>query len=98
MKKNACFVLIVVFTQYLFQSDIAVNLVMTRIKKLMKMRGWLILINILLNLLAIFLLYMIISVFWQFIELKFYNEVTPRAIDDVIAVILAVSLFFNLTK
>lgn len=41
---------------------------------------------------------MLISGFWQFIELKFYNEVTPRAIDDVIAVILAVSLFFNLTK
>lgn len=43
----------------------------------------------------IFLIYLLISYTWYFSEIIFYGETTPRLIDDVIAIILAVSLYLN---
>jgi hypothetical protein len=51
--------------------------------------------KILIGVLCIFLLYVIIAVVWQQAELKLYGKITPRKLDDVIAVILAISLYFN---
>jgi hypothetical protein len=51
--------------------------------------------KLLIGILAIFLLYSIIAMIWQTIELRFYGKITPRLLDDVIALILATSLYFN---
>lgn len=53
--------------------------------------------EVLVFLLGVFLLYSIIAVVWQQVELKFYGEITPRYLDDVIAIILAISLYFNIS-
>jgi hypothetical protein len=57
-------------------------------------------VNLLLNLFEMAIctavIYIVIAVLWQIAELQFYGKVTPRLMDDVIAVILAISLYFNL--
>lgn len=57
-------------------------------------------INFIFNLLGIFLLYIVIAGVWTFAELKIYKEVTPppRLIDDIVAIVLAISIFLNITK
>lgn len=55
-------------------------------------------INFIFNLLGIFLLYIVIAGLWTFVELKIYKEVTPRLIDDIVAIVLAISIFLNITK
>ena len=47
------------------------------------------------GILWIAIFYIIIALVWQMVEYKFYGKVSPRTIDDVIALILAVSLYFN---
>jgi uncharacterized membrane protein YjfL (UPF0719 family) len=46
-------------------------------------------------LVVIILLYFVIGVCWQIAELELYGKVTPRLTDDVVTVILAISLYFN---
>lgn len=41
----------------------------------------------------IFLLYVVIGLLWAGAEKVFYGERTPRVIDDVVAIILAVTLY-----
>jgi hypothetical protein len=41
-------------------------------------------------------MYIIIAWIWQMAEKFFYGQVTPRTIDDVVAIILAISLYCNL--
>lgn len=55
------------------------------------------LLELLVNLLGVFFLYAIISVIWQQLELKIYGKITPRILDDIVAVVLAISLYFNFT-
>jgi hypothetical protein len=43
-----------------------------------------------------FLIYIVIDLFWSVGEILLYGKVTPRRIDDVVAVILAISLYFNM--
>lgn len=43
----------------------------------------------------IFLLYLIIGVTWQIAEKLIYKKVTPRIIDDFIAVALAILLYLT---
>jgi len=53
-------------------------------------------LEILVGILAVFFLYILIAIVWQQVELKFYGKITPRKLDDIIAIILAISLYFNL--
>jgi hypothetical protein len=55
-------------------------------------------INLLIDAFFVLLIYLIIAVLWQFAEKIFYGHVTPRFIDDVVALILAISLYINLKK
>lgn len=45
----------------------------------------------------IILLYIGISIVWQLAEKIIYRKVTPRILDDWVALILAISLYFNFT-
>lgn len=42
------------------------------------------------------LFYICIAGIWKRLEKVIYKEVTPRVLDDVIAIILATSLYFNI--
>lgn len=46
--------------------------------------------------LAIVILYLIIGFTWAGVEKMLYGKTMPSKIDDVVAVILAISLYFNL--
>lgn len=43
-------------------------------------------------------MYIIVSGLWVLGEKLMYGEVTPRGIDDIVALVLAVSLYFNFKK
>lgn len=42
------------------------------------------------------LLYLLISIAWGMGEIILYGQVEPRYIDGVVALILAVSIYFNI--
>ncbi len=42
-----------------------------------------------------FLMYVAITVVWQITEKLIYGKTSPRLIDDVVAVILSISLYHN---
>lgn len=52
--------------------------------------------NFFLSLLCIFAIYLVIGVLWQAAEFIIYGKTTPKLIDDVVAFILAISIFINL--
>lgn len=37
----------------------------------------------------------LVSLLWQTLELVIYGEVTPRRVDNIIGIILAISLYNN---
>ncbi|WP_010497809.1 hypothetical protein [Paenibacillus elgii] len=41
-------------------------------------------------------IYLVIGVLWMAAEKMFYGQVTSRAIDDVVALVLAISLYINI--
>jgi hypothetical protein len=41
-------------------------------------------------------LYWLISGLWQIAEIIIYRKTIPRVLDDIVAVILAISIYFNL--
>lgn len=45
--------------------------------------------------LKIFIIFLVIGFTWRRAELYLYKEVTPKVLDDVIAIILSISLYFN---
>lgn len=51
--------------------------------------------DILLGLLGVFLFYVLITFIWQQAEFEIYGKKTTRALDDAVAIILAISLYFN---
>jgi hypothetical protein len=53
-------------------------------------------LNIIPSVIWVFLIYLAISVLWMLAESVFYGRITARKIDDVIAIILAISLYFNI--
>lgn len=53
------------------------------------------LITITFNLLIIFFIYLVIGWIWRRAEIAMYGKVTPRALDDIIAIALSISLFLN---
>jgi biotin transporter BioY len=55
-------------------------------------------LEILVFLFGVSVLYTIIAIIWQQAELRFYGEITPRLLDDFIAIVLAISLYFNIMK
>jgi hypothetical protein len=52
--------------------------------------------KLLMGILWIFLIYAIISVLWMIAEKIIYGVLTPRILDDIVAMILAISLYFNI--
>ena len=44
----------------------------------------------------IILLYLIVGSLWALAEKLIYGQITPRILDDVICLILVISLYFNL--
>lgn len=55
-------------------------------------------IEILKGILCIYILYIIIAAIWIITEKEIYGQITPRIIDDIVAIILAVSLYFNMKQ
>lgn len=51
--------------------------------------------NVTMGIVTFLLIYLIIGLCWQALELFFYGEVQPRVVDDIISVILAVSITLN---
>ncbi|MBP1971605.1 hypothetical protein J2Z83_003756 [Virgibacillus natechei] len=52
-------------------------------------------LEVLINTIWIFFIYCGVAVAWVGAEKLIYGKITPRKLDDVIAMTLAVSLFFN---
>lgn len=52
-------------------------------------------IHFLLDVIGVVVLYLVISLIWMAAEKLIYGQITPRFIDDVVALVLAVSLYFN---
>lgn len=48
------------------------------------------------NIFIILGLYLFIGILWNLLEMLMYQNVTPRAIDDIITAILAISTYFNI--
>lgn len=53
-------------------------------------------IDWLISVFIIFMIYLFIETFWEMAEKILYGKSTPRKIDGLIALILAISLFYNL--
>ncbi|AKQ08378.1 hypothetical protein PQE66_gp063 [Bacillus phage PBC2] len=49
----------------------------------------------LMSIFQVFLIYLGISGMWMRLEKMIYGKITPRIIDDVVALILAISLYMN---
>jgi hypothetical protein len=47
------------------------------------------------GILWIFLIYIVIAILWMIAEKIIYGVITPRILDDIVAIILATSLYFN---
>lgn len=54
------------------------------------------LVNVLTSIFWVFIIYLIIAGLWQLGERLMYGEVTPRGIDEIVTIILAISLYFNI--
>jgi hypothetical protein len=54
------------------------------------------LFDILKGILAIYILFILIAFIWQIGEKEMYGEITHRRIDDIVALILAISIYFNI--
>jgi hypothetical protein len=52
--------------------------------------------EILKGILGIYILFILIAAVWQIAEKEIYGQITPRRIDDIVALILAISLYFNI--
>lgn len=52
--------------------------------------------EILKGILCVYLLFILIAFIWQIAEKEMYGHITPRRIDDFVALVLAISLYFNL--
>lgn len=52
-------------------------------------------LEILIELLIEVLICLVITVVWQIAEKLIYGKTSPRLIDDVVAMILAISLYYN---
>jgi hypothetical protein len=48
------------------------------------------------DIISVFVIYLIISFIWRSVEVLTYKEITPRIIDDIVAIILSISLLYNL--
>lgn len=48
--------------------------------------------------LTFLVVYLLVGIIWQFMELTFYGEVQPRVVDDIIALILTASITLNISK
>jgi hypothetical protein len=54
------------------------------------------LIEFLKGCLAIYIIFILIAVVWQIGEKEMYGEITHRRIDDIVALILAISIYLNI--
>jgi hypothetical protein len=52
--------------------------------------------NFLLAFFQVIFLYIVIAIAWMAAEKVFYGKRTPRLLDDIVAIILAVSIYFNI--
>lgn len=52
--------------------------------------------NLIWSVISVVILYIIIALLWQVAEKVFYGVITHRGIDDVIAIILAMSIYLNI--
>lgn len=52
-------------------------------------------LNYILDILSILIIYVVIGLVWMAAEKLIYGQITPRFIDDVVALVLAISLYFN---
>lgn len=48
------------------------------------------------GILAIYILFILIAAVWQIGEKELYGVITPRSIDNIVALILAISIYFNI--
>ncbi len=46
----------------------------------------------------VLVIYCVIGLLWTIAEKMFYGTITPRTIDDIVAFILACSIYLNLIK
>jgi hypothetical protein len=53
-------------------------------------------LEILKGILCVYILYIIITAIWIIAEKEIYGQITSRIIDDIVAIILAISLYFNM--
>lgn len=44
----------------------------------------------------IYLIFIFVAAVWQIAEKEMYGQITPRRIDDIVGLILAISLYFNI--
>jgi hypothetical protein len=54
------------------------------------------LFELLKGVLAIYILFILIAAIWRICEKEMYGVITPRRIDDIVALILAISIYFNI--
>ncbi|GEM02515.1 hypothetical protein SAMN05421839_10623 [Halolactibacillus halophilus] len=43
----------------------------------------------------ILILYIIVTIAWMLLEKIIYGQTQPRLVDDVIAIVLSISLYYN---
>jgi hypothetical protein len=55
-------------------------------------------IEFIISLLWVLVIYIVVASLWVAIEKVIYGEVTPRQIDTIVAIILAISLYANIKK
>ncbi|MCC3687466.1 hypothetical protein LLR47_19880 [Bacillus cereus] len=48
------------------------------------------------KILVFILIYMVIGFAWNFAEKIFYGKSTPKLIDDIVAIILTISIYNNI--
>jgi hypothetical protein len=53
-------------------------------------------VNLFIDIIVILILYLFIAFVWTIVEKALYGQITPRLLDDVVAIILAISLYLNL--
>lgn len=54
------------------------------------------LIQLIIDVILVFVLYVIVAVIWTIAEKMMYGHATARLIDDVVALILAISIYMNI--
>lgn len=53
-------------------------------------------LDILIKIFSVFIIYVVVTLLWQGAEMLFYGKVTPKFIDDIVALILALSIYINI--